>query len=71
MDLTTGIHPESLLAWLAKLPDPRRRQGRRYPLAAVMGMLVLAAIHGESSLRGMWLWTQVRWQPRCYRGGLP
>ena len=54
-------HPESLLAHLARLPDVRRRQGRRYPLAGVLGMLILAALHGESSLRGMWLWAMARW----------
>ena len=54
-------HPESLLAHLGRVPDWRRRQGRRYPLAGVLGMLILAALHGESSLRGMWLWAMARW----------
>ncbi|HEV8635549.1 MAG TPA: hypothetical protein VG370_15090 [Chloroflexota bacterium] len=54
-------HAESLLGDLGRVPDRRRRQGRRYPLAAVLGMLVLAAPHGESSLRGMWLWARARW----------
>jgi hypothetical protein len=27
----------------------------------VLGMLILAALHGESSLRGMWLWAMARW----------
>ncbi len=55
-------HPRSLLALLARLPDHRRRQGREYPLAAVLGMLVLAAINGEHSMRGMWLWARARWE---------
>lgn len=46
-------NPESLLGRLRALPDPRRRQGRRYPLASVLGLLILAALHGETSLRGM------------------
>ncbi len=46
---------DSLLGRLHTLPDPRRRQGRRYPLAALLGMLILAALHGEPSVRGMWL----------------
>jgi len=54
-------HPESLLGHLMRVPDRRRRQGRRYPVAGVLGMLVLAALHGESSLRGMWLWARARW----------
>jgi len=53
--------PDSLLGRLQALPDPRRRQGRRYPLAALLGMLILAALHGETSLRGMWLWSRQHW----------
>ncbi len=54
-------HPRSLLAMLGRIPDVRRRQGREYPLGAVLGMLVLAAINGETSLRGMYLWAKARW----------
>lgn len=54
-------YPGSLLALLSSLPDRRRRQGLEYPLAAVLGMLVLATINGENSLRGMCLWAQARW----------
>ncbi len=53
--------PDSLLGRLRTLPDPRRRQGRRYPLASLLGLLILAALHGESSLRGMWLWARNHW----------
>lgn len=52
---------DSLLGRLHTLPDPRRRQGRRYPLASLLGLLVLAALHGETSLRGMWLWSRNHW----------
>lgn len=55
------VDPESLLGRLAQLPDPRRRAGRRYPLAALLGLLVLGALHGESSLRGIWLWARANW----------
>ena len=61
MEWGAAVHPESLLARLRTLPDPRRRQGRRYPLAAIVGLLVLAAMHGETSVRGMWLWGCARW----------
>ncbi len=54
--------PDSVLGRLQTLPDPRRRQGRRYPLAALLGLLILAALHGESSLRGMWLWARNHWE---------
>lgn len=52
---------DSLLGRFAQLPDPRRRAGRRYPLPALLGVLVLGALHGESSLRGIWLWARANW----------
>jgi hypothetical protein len=52
----------SLLEWLAGVSDHRRRQGRIYPLGSMMGMLVLGALHGEQSLRGMWLWGVGHWR---------
>ena len=61
MEWGEPVHPASLLAGLRALPDPRRRQGRRYPLAGMVAMLLLAAMHGETSVRGMWLWGCVRW----------
>src|ERR671927_898903 len=61
MEWGQPVHPESLLAQLRTLPDPRRRQGRRYPVAAIVGLLLLAAMHGETSVRGMWLWGSAHW----------
>ncbi len=65
------VDAESLLGRFAQLPDPRRRAGRRYPLPAVLGLLVLGAVHGESSLRGIWVWARANWsslwQPRGFR----
>lgn len=52
----------SVMERLRQVSDPRRRQGRRYHLAGLLGMLVLAAIHGEGSLRGMWLWCRAHWE---------
>ena len=61
----------SLLDQLAHVPDPRRPQGRRYPLAALLGLVVLGALHDESSLRGMWVWAGQHWgdlrQPLGFR----
>ncbi|GAC1552396.1 MAG: hypothetical protein NVS2B7_28350 [Herpetosiphon sp.] len=48
------VDPASLFGQIHRLPDPRQRQGRRSPLASLLGMLVLEALHGESSLRGIW-----------------
>ena len=58
---TMAYDPDSLLGRLQTLPDPRRRQGRRDPLPALLGLLILAALHGETSLRGMWLWSRQHW----------
>ena len=55
--------PGSLMARLSQVHDPRRRQGKRYRLPGLLGMLTLAAVHGERSLRGMWLWGCARWDP--------
>src|SRR4051794_10857029 len=42
-----------LLAALARIPDPRRRQGRRYPLAHRLLFSVLAVLAGATSYRGI------------------
>jgi len=54
--MATGI-----LSYLEDVPDPRREQGLRYPLRGVLAMLLLAAVNGETSLRGMWLWGCEHW----------
>ena len=41
-----------LLAALGQIPDPRRRQGRRYPLAHLLLFSVLAVLAGATSSRG-------------------
>lgn len=62
---------EPLLTWLHRLPDPRRPQGRRYPLPALLGLVILGTVHGESSLRGIWVWAHEHWsqiwQPLGFR----
>src|SRR4051812_41768948 len=42
-----------LLAALERIPDPRRRQGRRYPLAPLLLFPVLAVLAGATSYRGI------------------
>ena len=51
-----------LLAYLEEIPDPRRPQGRIHPLSGLLGMLILAALNGETSLRGMWVWGRAHWE---------
>jgi hypothetical protein len=52
----------SIMEQLRGVTDPRGRQGRVYPLESLLGMLLLGALHGETSLRGMWQWAIVRWE---------
>jgi len=42
-----------LLAALEEIPDPRRRQDRRYPLAHLLLFSVLAVLAGATSYRGI------------------
>jgi DDE_Tnp_1-associated len=42
-----------LLAALERIPDPRRHQGRRYPLAHLLLFSVLAVLAGATSYRGI------------------
>jgi hypothetical protein len=49
---------QSLLEMLAQMPDPRSKYGRRYPLTSLITAIILAALNGQSSLRGMWLWVK-------------
>lgn len=62
--------PQSLLDWLKTMPDPRSRKGRGYPLWGLLAMLLLGALHGERSLRGMWMWTVKHWSALFVRLGL-
>ncbi|HID34201.1 MAG TPA: transposase family protein [Anaerolineae bacterium] len=52
----------SLLEQLRTVPDPRSRHGRVYPLDGMLAVLILAAMHGENSLLGMWPWAKAREQ---------
>jgi hypothetical protein len=54
-------HPESLLARLQMIPDPRRRQEHMYPLPALVGMLLPGVLQGRDSLRGAWVWEEQQW----------
>ena len=45
---------------LKTIPDPRRRRDRHYPLFGLLAIVLRAAMHGERSLRGMWLWARAR-----------
>lgn len=55
-----GVEPGSVMERLSQVHDPR--QGKRYRLTGLVGMLLLVALHRESSLRGMWLWAEGQWE---------
>jgi hypothetical protein len=57
-----SISDKSLLERLGEIRDPRSRRGRSYPLQGLLGMLILGALHGEGSLRGMWMWGCKHWE---------
>lgn len=46
----------SLLEALASVPDPRRRRGRRYPLASVLTFAVCAMVCGARSVYAIAQW---------------
>jgi hypothetical protein len=43
----------SLIELLREIPDPRRAEGKRHPLAAVLSLLVLAMMAGMRGLQGV------------------
>ena len=59
-DTPLAIDPASLFALLAQLPDPRKRRGRRYSLAAVLAVIILAKLAGETSVSGIAQWARLR-----------
>jgi DDE_Tnp_1-associated len=50
----------SLYEALRRLPDPRRGQGKRYELALLLCLLLLAKLAGQTSLRGATEWIRHR-----------
>ena len=52
----------SLLELLAELPDPRSRHGRQYPLAALLGLCLVATLAGNTSLAAIAQFGRLRGQ---------
>ena len=55
-----AVDPASLFAVLAQLPDPRKRRGRRYALAVVLTLIILAKLAGETTPSGIAQWARLR-----------
>jgi predicted transposase YbfD/YdcC len=60
----------SLYQTLQALPDRRRKQGKRYELALVLSLLVLAKLAGQTSLSAATEWVRHRCEPFAQRFGL-
>lgn len=54
--MATSFPP--LLPILQRVPDPRRGQGRRYPLPAILSLMCVAAMSGYTSYSAMTEWGQ-------------
>jgi predicted transposase YbfD/YdcC len=50
------VTPSLILAAFAQVPDPRRRQGRRYPLAAVLALALVAILANHLSVLAIAQW---------------
>jgi DDE_Tnp_1-associated len=50
----------SLYEALQLMPDPRRGQGKRYPLALLLCLLLLAKLAGQTTLSGATEWLRHR-----------
>lgn len=59
--MKSEIPESSLLGHLQQVEDARRREGKIYPLWSILGMLVLATLNGQKTLRSMWLWCASHW----------
>jgi predicted transposase YbfD/YdcC len=59
-DALLTIDPASLFALLSLLVDPRKPRGCRYPLAAVLTVIILAKLAGETSICGIASWGRLR-----------
>jgi DDE_Tnp_1-associated len=62
--------PPHLLAYLATIPDPRARAGRRHPLVAILALAAAAVLAGAQSVTAIAEWATDTSQPiRAALGG--
>lgn len=67
------VSPLSLADALAQVPDPRRRRGRRYPLAEVLAVVVCAVVAGARTFTMVaeWAADAARARPVTVSGRVP
>jgi hypothetical protein len=51
-----AAEPQDLLAYLATIPDPRARAGRRHPLVAILALAAAAVLSGARSFAAIAEW---------------
>src|SRR5690554_6125854 len=51
---------KSLLETFASIPDPRSKQGRRHPLAAIFTLATAAMLSGARSLYAIFQWGRLQ-----------
>lgn len=61
---------KSLYEAFQRLTDPRRKQGKRYSLALVLCLLILAKLAGQKTLSGATQWIRLRRVALAERFGL-
>ena len=60
----------NLLEYLSQIPDPRGRQGRRFPLSAMLATVICAVLTGAQSFEAIadWIHAQQRqWRLGFFR----
>lgn len=55
---------------MPKLPDPRRGQGKRYSLALILSLVILAKLAGEQTMSGVTEWVRHRGPELAQRFGV-
>lgn len=51
---------DELLPYLAAVPDPRARRGRRYPLTPLLALAVVAKLANHADLTALAEWARLR-----------
>lgn len=68
--MTATTQHETLMQALARVPDPRSRQGRRYELRSVLGLAVCAMAAGARSLYAIAQWGREHREMVCEALGI-
>src|SRR3954464_14858252 len=55
---TVGFAVETLPQAFARIPDPRRKQGTRYSVAAILSLAVVAILANHTSVLAMAEWAE-------------